>query len=797
MVSFDGFLILVAVFLPAIVAPAVILAGAGRRAPLAWMAALPMAASFFALALLTGSPADALEPRTLSLPWIPSLGVELSFLVDGLSLFFGWVICGVGLLVCWYAALYLEGSNRENRRFYATLLLFVTAMLGTVFSDNLLLLFVFWEVTGVASFLLIGFWHEDPEARIGARNALIVTVATGLCLLVGIILLGLSAGTFSLAALTTSGLRHGSWALVLVALGIFGKSALFPFHFWLPGAMAAPTPVSAYLHSATMVKLGVFLTVRMLPIYGDTGLWLMLLGGTGFLTMVLGAFLAFRSNDLKAILAHATISQLGFLIGLYALGAIEGLQADFYHTLSHVFYKASLFMVVGTVQHATGARDIRSLGGLGRLMPLTAAAGLLGAAALAGLPLTTGFISKESALSDLFLFGHSKPALGIAFLSAMLLAAILNTAVAARFFSGIFLGARPTALNFHAPPKALEWPPALLAACVLVFGTFPGLLHPLLGHLAAGSLPEASTDPLALWHGFTPGLFLSAGVLLCGAVVFWRSERARWRRAQIPVWLRFDLWFNRGHDALLVGSRRLTLALQADWPPAYLPILMGFLLIAVGGAALPTLLTMDWGALPFFWGSNPWRSLVVLLIIFSMLGVVFLPRWSAQLIALSISGFFITLFFVLYHAPDLAMTQILVESASVVMILFLLARFPSSSQLGVRFDFGWDARHVLRLVLSVGIGLLMGSLVLFADLHRNADSVGRQFLRLSQPAAAGNNAVNTILVDFRGFDTLGEITVLFVAMLGCLGLMMRYRRAKSADSCARLPGFLLGGKDSP
>lgn len=786
--------LLLAILLPTLAVPAVLLAGARERISLGWLTAAPMGASCF---LLVGI-SSTLEPphaQVVSQPWIPSLGINLTFLMDGLSMFFGWVICGVGLLVCWYAALYLKGSSRENRRFYAGLLFFVTSMLGTVFSDNLLVLFVFWELTGVASFLLIGFWHEDPEAQRGARQSLVVTASTGLCLLVGIILLGQGSGTYSLSELLAGRARPNGGILALMAIGIFGKSAQFPFHFWLPGAMAAPTPVSAYLHSATMVKLGVFLTARIFPIFGDTVLWLELLGGVGFLTMVVGAFLAFRSNDLKALLAHATISQLGFLIGLYAMSASVGMQAEFYHTLSHVFYKAALFMVVGIVQHSTGLRDLRQLGGLGRLMPLTALAGFLGAAAWAGLPLTTGFISKESALTDLLELVKLHPLLGATFLAATLLAATLNTAVAARFFTGIFLGRRPANLTFHRPARSLELPPALLAAGTLVFGTFPGLLNRPLDWLSGLGPHDKSAGPLALWHGWNGELLLSALVLAVGALLYLTSEHAGWKRAHIPDWLRFDEHFDRGLDGLTHYARRLTHALQADWPPAYLPLLITFLLASAGGIFLSVLDDVNWGGFSWRTHWNVWRGAMAGFTVAAMFGVIFLRRWSAQLIALSVAGFFLTLFFAMYHAPDLAMTQILVESASVVMILLLLARFPSSSQLGLRFEFGWESRHFLRLLLSVGVGLFMGSLVLFADLHRNSEPVGREMLRLSKVAAHGDNGVNTILVDFRGFDTLGEITVLFIAALGGLGLMMRYKRGPRRSNEALPPGFLLGGEE--
>lgn len=792
---------LLLIFLPAVAVPLVLLSGSRSRVLPAAIAGTPIAVSL-ALILQFGLTAGTQPQEVYTVPWISSLGVDLTFLVDGLSLFYGGVICGIGLLICWYASQYLEEDAPNRRKFYAFLLIFVTAMLGTVFSDSLLLLFVFWELTGVASFLLIGYWHETEEARNGARRALLITAATGLCLLAGIIMIGLAGGTYSLRELTAmdwSQVERGStwmtWALVLTALGIFGKSAQFPFHFWLPGAMAAPTPVSAYLHSATMVKLGVFLTARLYPVLGDVDIWMPLLGGIGFFTMLLGAFLALRSNDLKALLAYSTISQLGFLIGFYGLGPVIGIRLDFLHVMSHVLYKAALFMVAGIVDHCTGTRDIRKLGGLGRLMPVTATTAAIGAAALAGIPLTTGFISKESLLTDLVRLSESAPLEAGLFLGAVVLSAILTVTVAARFFIKVFLGKEPKGLHFHAPGWGIQFPPLLLAIGVLVFGTFPGLLKGPINYLAVAGLHEAPIEKLALWHGFNLELFISLGVFALAALLYLWADRTEWRWTTIPRWLRFDEAFDRGLDWLARFSKKLTLGLQADWPPAYLPIVIIFLLVAGLGVFFKALPWEEWAKVKFSLTLHPWRSFVAALIIVAMFGVVFLRRWSAQLVALSVAGFFITLYFVLYRAPDLAMTQILVESASVVMILLLLSRFPSSSQLGVWLDFGVDLRHMLRLILSIGVGLLMGCLVLASEIHRHPSPAGYRLLELSKPLADGTNAVNTILVDFRGFDTMGEITVLLIATLGGLGLMMRYKRRHEPGDPAPPPGFFLqGGK---
>ncbi len=789
--------ILVAVFLPVLLAPVMPLAARRFGAATGYVAMAGLLACT-GLLLAVASRCEAGGCTLEEWPWIPTLGLNLTFLVDGLSVFYGLVICGVGTLICWYSASYLGPKYQSHGRFYACLMLFVTAMLGTVFSGNALLTFVFWELTGVASFLLIGFFHAKEASRMGARRALLVTAGTGLCMLAGLIMLRLGTGTWSLVEMAemddVSGGRGGEWVnagMVLILLGIFGKSAQFPFHFWLPGAMVAPTPVSAYLHSATMVKLGVFLTARMFPIFSSQEFWFPLLAAVCFSTMLLGAWLALRSNDLKAILAYSTVSQLGMLIGCYGLGALAGVRFDYLFILTHVFYKAALFMMAGIVDHSTGTRDVRHLGGLGRKMPWLAAGTAVCVAALAGLPFTAGFLSKESLFAELFAVRGERPLEVLLVLVAVMASGALSVAVAARVFFKVFLGEAPAGMSFHHPGWRMTVPVCLLAFATLLLGTFPGLFQSFFDSLRVAGLHEGEPVKLKLWHGLNVELACSFIVFAAGAWLYRREDRDGWSRTGMPLLLRFDSAFEKSLEGLTRYARKLTLALRADWPPAYLPIVIAFLLLAMGW----TVITSDWWNTRFDftdWSFHPLRGFLVLLITAATTGVVFLRRWTAQLVSLSIAGFFITLYFVLSRAPDLAMTQILVESASVVMILLLLSRFPSSSQIGVRLELGFGRKHLIRVVLSLGMGLLMTLLVLFVEPHRHPDPVGPRYLELTKPLAEGSNAVNTILVDFRGFDTLGEITVLLISTLGCLGLMMRYRRTR-ADPLPP-PGFLLGEK---
>lgn len=719
-------------------------------------------------------------------PWIPSLGIHASFLVDGLSLFFGLVVSGMGVLVVFYATAYLDNTHRDHGRFHAYLILFMVAMLGTVLANNLMLLFVFWELTGLASFLLIGFLHGEEHSRVGARQALLVTGFTGLLLLVGLLMVRQVAGTFDLHVLLTGtglGATEQGWltvALGLMLLGAFGKSAQFPFHFWLPNAMAAPTPVSAYLHSATMVKLGVFLCARLFPLFVGNALWAPLLSWVAFGTMLLGALGALWSHDLKALLAYSTVSQLGYLIGYYGLGPTAGVEYDYLHILNHVFYKGCLFMVAGVVIHSTGVQDIRRLGGLGRRMPVVGATCALAAATMAGLPGTTGFLSKELMLHEIFGALANHGALGAYAIVCVGLTSVVKVAFSLRLFSHVFLG-RPSAeamAHYHAPSWALQLPPALLALAAVVLGVAPGWLDGMFVALRVAGLHQAPA-PLAVWHGLTPELLVSVGVVLGGLGLYAVGQRTRWAWGELPRWLQLDVLFEQLLQGLGKTAKGLTRGLGADRPLVYLPVLLVFLLVVVGGrtaAALVNAWREGGGAAWGEAGLDPLRVFVASLIALAVVGVVVLRRWTTQLISLSVAGFLTTFYFVLYRAPDLALTQILVEVVTLVLVLVLLGRFPRSAEEGEHTLKASAGRKAFNLGVSLGVGALMTSLVLWMTSRPHPDRLGPWFTAHTRELAEGGNTVNTILVDFRGFDTLGEITVLVIATLGALGLLMRYKR---------------------
>lgn len=779
-------LLLIALIAPYLLS--LLMPAAGRRlgAKVGWLALLAPVTGFAALLAIAAIPAE--QRGVAAWNWLPSLGITLTFNPDGLALFFGLVVTGVGILVTAYAASYLDDHARDHGRFYCYLLLFMGAMLLTVLSANLLVLFVAWELTGLTSFLLIGFLHEKEESQRGARMALLTTAGTGLLLLVGVVLLHQVFGTFELSAIVGSPVPAGSEGLLTAAflccfVGIAGKSAQFPFHYWLPNAMAAPTPVSAYLHSATMVKLGVFLTARLLPVFNGLEEWTPVLTGFGFGTLLVGAGLALLSQDLKAVLAYTTVAQLGLLVGYYGLFS-HGLPVtwDYLHIANHVFYKACLFMVVGTIDHSTGTRDQRELGGLFRAMPMTGIAALIGASALAGLPPTTGFLSKEMLLKSVFAFREIEPgALGWWPLVAVLVASLLKVTVAARFVHRVFFGTMPAKLqaHFHAPGPGLEVPPLILALAAVAGGLWAtGFGHATHAFAVPGTHALAVAD-LHLWHGLTREFVASVAIVLGGIALYGAVGPRAWERAAIPTRLSFDRGFERIADGVPYLARSINRGLGFETSQA---ALMATVAAMLATAAAGVLLTREaWATLPGQWEfwpseSGGWaRWGVVVVVSFAAVAAAVWRQPIRQLFALSISGIGITAFFVFYRAPDLALTQMLVETITLLLVLLVVLRLrrdgadrePLPKQSGL-----WRG---LRVLLSLGFGLLLGGSVLFFQQPRGEAWAGAFYLQNTLPLAKGTNSVNTIVIDFRGWDTLLEIVVLLIASLGVLGLLARRR----------------------
>ncbi len=731
------------------------------------------AGSALGLALILSLAARVLggEVVAVSSAWVPALGLDFSLAVDPLGLMFGGLILGIGLLVVVFGHFYLH-EGEATGRFFASLMLFQGAMLGIVVSGNVLLLLIFWELTSLSSFLLIGFWRHSADARQGARMALAITGGGGLVLIAGMLLLGLVAGSFDLMTiLSRADIVQESplypVILILILIGCFTKSAQFPFHFWLPHAMAAPTPVSAYLHSATMVKAGVFLLARLWPVLAGTELYTVIVTGVGLVTMTFGAWVALFRHDLKSILAYSTISQLGLLVMLLGFSLDLAAVAAVLHILNHAAFKAALFMSAGIVDHETGTRDIRRLGGLAKVMPVTAVLATIAAAAMAGLPPLGGFISKEMMLDETLevaLFGLPWLVPAIA-----TLAATLSVAYSLRFAWHLFFGQPRDPVphaRAHDPGIGMWASPGVLVAIAVLLGLAPMLIAgPLVASVAGaviGAQPPALD--LSLWHGFNLALGMSVAAVAIGAVVMWRHgvllrayEAVRHPDARAM--------FQRAMDGADIRLRKLIVATHA--PSLQRMLFATFavvvLLVVEGASVGGGSFTGPRAGIP----ASPVAILAWFLLIAATAAVLVAQRQRfVSLIYISVIGLIIALGFVHFSAPDLALTQISVEVVTILLLLLALNLLPKTPPL-----LSSAGRRTRDAAIAVLGGLGVGGAA-WAMLTRDPnDPISDYHLANSYAGGGGTNVVNVTLVDFRAFDTLGEIIVLGIAGLAIFALL--------------------------
>jgi multicomponent K+:H+ antiporter subunit A len=755
--------------LPWLAVPLLALIPSHRRKAGAWIAA---AANGIALAHVLVLAPQVFDGETVvwRVAWVPSAGLELALRLDGLALLFALLILAIGLLIILYAAYYL-GSRDSLPRLYAQLMLFTGAMLGAVLSENLLLLFVFWELTSISSFLLIGYWHQRADARDGARVALAVTGAGGLAMLAGFLLLGRIAGSHDLSVILASGdaIRASPLylpALVLILFGAFTKSAQFPFHFWLPGAMAAPTPVSAYLHSATMVKLGVFLLARLFPVLSGTDAWFLMVSGVGLVTLVFGAYQALFKHDLKSLLAYSTVSHLGLITLLFGMGSPLSAVAGVFHVINHATFKASLFMAAGIIDHETGTRDMRRINGLWRYMPFTGLLAMVAAGAMAGVPLLNGFLSKEMFFEESLALGGAGPLQWLVPAGA-LLAGVFSVAYSARFIHDVFFNGEPVNLprKPHEPPRWMRAPVEVLVVVCLLVGIVPSLtIAPLLEVSArsvlGGQLPQYS---LAVWHGLTPALVMSAVALAGGATLYFLLQY----RFRLHHYVASRHTAKRVFDRVLIGVERFSRwVTQRLHDGSLRRSLLPLALVAVAAGAYPF-----WAHTGLSGGGNatPLDAAAVagwLLLLAAAGGTVVLHRQRlAALMLAAVVGLVMSLTFAYFSAPDLALTQISVEVVTTLLMLLALnllpqGPLPDDNARGTAID----------LMVSVAAGAGVAALA-WAVMTRPLDSISAYFLERSVPDGGGSNVVNVILVDFRGFDTFGEIVVIAIAALGIAALL--------------------------
>ncbi|QBI55263.1 hydrogen gas-evolving membrane-bound hydrogenase subunit E [Streptomonospora litoralis] len=761
------------------------------------LAALPPAAAAVwvllqAPSILSGTPATA------AVAWAPALGIGFEFRVDALALAMTLLVSGVGAVIFGYCATYFHADERSLGRLAAVMVLFAGSMLGVVTTDNLFALYVFWELTSVTSFLLVGHDDRKEQARRAATQALVTTTGTGLLMLIGFIMLGWAAGDYSISALVADPPDGGPWltgALVLILIGAFAKSAQVPMHFWLPGAMIAPTPVSAYLHAAAMVKGGVYLVARLAPGFADADVWQVLVLGVGLATMIAGGWRALRQDDLKLLLAYGTVSQLGFLIVLGGAGTQVAATAMIGVLLSHGLFKSALFLTVGIIDHQTGTRSISRLSGLGRRMPVLAAAAGLAAMSMAGLPPLLGFAAKEAAL-EAFVPGAAPappPEAAAAVLAGLVAASVLTFAYSARFLWGAFADKSTVSeRSFFAPSAAFVAAPVVLSVLSLALGAVPSAADPLAqGYAHALPAPEKPYH-LALWHGLTPPLLLTGLVVAAGVLMFAKRRTVGRLQNAMPRWPDAEYgyhFFIHGTYSVALSVTRRT---QSGSLPVYLGIILATMLVLPGFRLAAGLVT---GGIDVpgpqeglrLWDS-PLELLVAVVIVVTTVATVREHRRFPALILLSVLGFGIAGLFVLHGAPDLALTLVLVETLTTIILVFVLRRLPTT--FSVRPD-GWGKRLTVLLCAAAGTFIAISLWLMTAA--RTDDPISTGYADRAEEAG-GTNLVNVILADFRALDTLGEIVVLATAAVAVASLVLLNRRDRVVDEPAAETESEAGGE---
>ena len=736
--------------------------------------------------------------------WIPSYGMNITTYLDGLSMIFGLLITGVGSLVILYSIFYLS-SKESLHHFYCYLLLFMGAMLGVVFSDNLMVLYAFWELTSVSSFLLIAFWHHRKASRAGARKAMIITVTGGIAMLAGFLMLYAASGTFSIREMVANvGVLQDSTyfipAMILVLLGAFTKSAQFPFHIWLPDAMEAPTPVSAYLHSATMVKAGIYLVARTTPIFGGDATWFWIVSSVGLITLFWGSFNAVKQYDLKALLAYSTVSQLGLIMCLLGLGSaalhfgysestVIYTQATFaalFHLINHSTFKGALFMMVGIVDHEVGTRDIRRLGGLRSLMPFTFTIALIGSFSMAGLPPFNGFLSKEMffiatlEIANLSIFNLDS--LGLLFPIVAWIASIFTFVYCVIVVTKTFFGKlRPERLEKapHEAPVGMLISPFILVTLVVGIFFFPNILGKYILQPAMSSIypmfPSAAelTPKIKAWHGFEVELYMTVGVVIVGTVMY-RSLK-KWR----PVYqlLPQKYSFNAYFDRFIHGGEQISERITKRYMNGSFTAYMGYIYVIFVALIAGYFVVSDAFTYSFS-NSSPieyYEFILVVVMIFAAVAILFAKSRVTAVLLNGVLGYSVAFFFVIFRAPDLALTQLVVESVTTALFLLCFKFLPN-----IRPEMTSTKRKVSKGFISILVGATVTFIGLAVLNYEKFDTISTYF-EDAYNLAGGKNIVNTILGDFRAFDTMLEVVVLFIAGLGVYALIKLKAKEEDAD----------------
>ncbi|MCY1106325.1 Na+/H+ antiporter subunit A [Shouchella clausii] len=726
-----------------------------------------------------------------SIPWLPSLGINFTAYLDGLGLIFALLITGVGSLVILYSIYYLSKERESLHHFYIYLLMFMGAMLGVVFSDNLLVLYVFWELTSISSFLLIAYWHHRRQSRYGAQKSMLITVMGGIGMLAGFLMLSSFAGTFSVREIIGGMGDYANHALfvpamLLILLGAFTKSAQFPFHIWLPDAMEAPTPVSAYLHSATMVKAGIYLVARFTPVFGGEAVWFWVVSIVGIVTLFWGSFTAIRQTDLKALLAYSTISQLGLIMTLLGLGSAAlhfdvidnqsfyyslAIFAALFHLVNHSTFKGALFMVVGIVDHETGTRDIRKLGGLMTVMPVTFTVAVIGSFSMAGLPPFNGFLSKEmfftAVLRIIELPFFSVETWGLLFPIIAWLASVLTFVYCLILIFKTFFGEhQPEKLekSAHEAPFGMLVSPVILASLVVAFFFFPNVLGEFLLKPAYGAVMPAFIEAgvfdyqIKAWHGINTELLMTLGIVGLGFVLYRSLPRWIGVYSLFPAKLSLDRLYNGALISVERRSNEITNRYMTGNMYHYLLYIFLVILGLVYTIALTT------GALSFDVSNDApisiYEGILAAVMAITAISILFAKSRMTGILLNGVLGYLVALFFVFFRAPDLALTQLVIETVTAALFLLCFYFLPD-----------WDKQKhktkpkLLNGLIAVATGAMVTVLALSVNNNRLFDSISA-FYENAYELAGAKNIVNAILGDFRAFDTMLEVVVLLIAGLG-------------------------------
>ena len=722
--------------------------------------------------------------------WIPSYNIHFQTYLDGLSMIFALLITGIGILVVLYSIYYLS-TEQSLTHFYIYLLLFMGSMLGIVFSDHLMMLYVFWELTSISSFLLIAFWYQRKGSRYGAKKALLITVLGGFAILVAFIMLYVITGTFRIQEIFASIdiIKNHSLLLpvmILILLGAFTKSAQFPFHIWLPDAMEAPTPISAYLHSATMVKAGIYLVARFTPVFGGEQFWFWMVSSVGLLTLFWAALIAIRQTDLKALLAYSTVSQLGLIMTLFGIGSLslhpdiqiesvlytQAAFAALFHLVNHSTFKGALFMIIGIIDFQLGTRDLRRLGGLFAFMPISFTVALIGSFSMAGLPPFNGFLSKEMFFSamlnlkefDFFSIHTVANLFPIIAWIASILTFIYSMMIVFQTFLGPSIDSGTVAKE---PPFGMLIAPVTLATMVILIFFFPNTLGHYLLKPAVHSIYSNSTFTLTsdiqLWHGFNAELMMTIGIVFFGIVLYFLRSYFKKIFLLFPTSLSFDSFYHFLLDLIDRIAKVITNFYMTGYLRHYFMYIFVFFTLLLGGAFL--YLDVLNFSMKNDQGSGPFEWMLAGTIVIAGFTILFSKSRLTAILVNGYIGFAIALFFVIFRAPDLALTQLVVETVSTALFLLCFYFLPEWKNTGITRKV-----HGMNIIISISVGTIFTLIALTANNERLFNSIST-FFENAEELTGGKNIVNTILADFRAFDTMLEVIVLFIAGIGVYTLI--------------------------